>query len=372
MITVLADDITGAAEIAGLCLRYGLQIRFDFDSGIVCIPQTDVWVIASDTRSMSEAKACKRVGEIARFFKNNHIGFIFKKIDSALRGHIIPEIEALLKYIPKKQVYILPANPGNGRIIRNSVYYINEQPLDKTSFAGDPAFPARSSLVKNIIHLPDNEKFILPDIISGKDYSDYAKQINPDILPVGASAFFEAYLQTVYPAAEKTGQTGTSKQRENRLMICGSTHEASRDFIRKATDFDVVEIAVNEVNMLLENSEIFEKRIKEILQVFGRRKRLIVCMEREKADNLVSEGIKYLLAEISKYLLENAWIEELFIEGGATAYACLQANGFSSLVPVREYAQGVVRMEIPVRENLHITIKPGSYSWPEEIFYRSK
>ncbi|MDR1631966.1 MAG: four-carbon acid sugar kinase family protein [Dysgonamonadaceae bacterium] len=375
MITVLADDISGAAEIAGICLRYDLQIHFDFDLGLEHIPQTDVWIIASDTRSMSETKARERTWEIAYFLschcglnpRSSRLDWMFKKIDSALRGHIIPEIDELLNQITKYQVFILPANPGNGRIIRDGVYYINGQPLAQTSFADDPDFPAKSSLVKEIIHLPDNEMIILPDIVDEKDYSDYAKQLTPDILPAGASAFFEACLQTVFPAVKKTARRETPEWGKNRLMICGSTHEASWDFIRKATDFDVFEIAVNEVNTLLENSETFENRLKEILHVFNRRKRLIVCTERKKADAVVSGKIKYLLAAISKYLLEKTPIEELFIEGGATAYACLEANDFLSLVPVYEYAQGVVRMEIPDRENLHLTIKPGSYSWPEKL-----
>ena len=31
MIAVIADDITGAAEIAGVCLRYDLTVSFGID-----------------------------------------------------------------------------------------------------------------------------------------------------------------------------------------------------------------------------------------------------------------------------------------------------------------------------------------------------
>ncbi|MDR0547753.1 MAG: four-carbon acid sugar kinase family protein [Dysgonamonadaceae bacterium] len=371
MITVLADDITGAAEIAGVCLRYGLKVIFDFDFGLKQIPETDVWIIASDTRSMPEAGACERVGEVASFLfcrcgLDPQTHFIFKKIDSALRGHVIPEIETLLKYIHRKQTYILPANPEYGRIIRDGVYYINEKTLVETSFADDPDFPAKSSLVKEIVHLPDNEKFILPDILSEKDYFDYAKQLTSDILPVGASIFFEACLQTRFPLARKV-ERKMMDFGENILMICGSTHETSREFIHNMNNYSLVEIAINEIDTLLSDSEIFIKRIKYALDKYDSQKRLIVCVERKKASPAVSGKIKYLLAKISKYLLENAHIEELYIEGGATAYACFQANGFLSLIPVHEYARGVVRMKIIEKENLYVTIKPGSYVWPEKI-----
>lgn len=366
MITVLADDITGAAEIAGVCLRYELTVTFDFDFNINQLPETDVWIIASDTRSMTEAEACETVRKTARCLKELQVKTVFKKIDSALRGHILPEINALQEYIPVEKIFILPANPESGRIIRKGHYYINETPLHQTAFAGDPDFPAKSSWVKEIIRLPDDENLILPDIVSEKDYSNYAGQLTPTVLPVGASAFFEACLQVFFPWAKKT-ERKRPELGKNRVVICGSTHEANRNFLRSAKDFDVVEIALNEVNLLLENPEIFRKRMSGIQHVFDCQKRLIVCMEREKANPALSEKIKRLLALIANYLLENATVEELFLTGGATAYSCLPASGFSSLVPVYEYARGVVRMEIPARKNLHVTIKPGSYSWSEKI-----
>ncbi|MDR2145168.1 MAG: four-carbon acid sugar kinase family protein, partial [Tannerella sp.] len=115
MLTVLADDVTGAAEIAGVCLRYGLSVTFDFDFNIRRLPSTEVWVIASDTRSMPEKEACDAVRKIARRLKTLKVQAVFKKIDSALRGTVLPEIEALCEYFPAEKILILPGNPETGR-----------------------------------------------------------------------------------------------------------------------------------------------------------------------------------------------------------------------------------------------------------------
>ena len=53
---VIADDITGAAEIAGIAVHYGLQVELLTDVG-GSAPKADVLVVATDTRSLSEADA---------------------------------------------------------------------------------------------------------------------------------------------------------------------------------------------------------------------------------------------------------------------------------------------------------------------------
>jgi uncharacterized protein YgbK (DUF1537 family) len=353
MITVLADDITGAAEIAGICLRFGLSVAFDFDFKIGEVPSADVWIIASDTRSMPEKTACESVQKTALYLKAKGIKHIYKKIDSALRGHIIPEINVLLDLMPYKQTLILPANPEMGRTIRNGIYYIDNLPLNETAFANDPDFPAESATVSEIL-----KKFITPDCISTDNFKTFAQLMDAETLPVGGSAFFETYLQNHFPSATPCRDVArqVSTIGHNILMICGSTHENSKRFIWETKTFDVIEIPKQELEQWTPK------------YIFADRKRILVTVKNDETITISPEKVKLSLARITKELLENYPIEELFIEGGATAYACLQACGISSLVPIEEYARGVVRMRIPGREKLHITIKPGSYPWSEKLF----
>jgi uncharacterized protein YgbK (DUF1537 family) len=59
-------------------------------------------------------------------------------------------------------------------------------------------------------------------------------------------------------------------------------------------------------------------------------------------------------------------IEELLIEGGATAYSIIKKINYRSFIPTEELQPGVVRMRVEGTEDLHLTIKPGSYHWPAE------
>ena len=104
MILVLADDITGAAEIAGVALSYGRRTFLSMGH----IPQdtnnADVIVIATDIRSGDKENAAFVIKRLCRDLKTivseNKTGLtIFKKTDSVLRGHIGTELHILMKHL---------------------------------------------------------------------------------------------------------------------------------------------------------------------------------------------------------------------------------------------------------------------------------
>ena len=379
-LTVLADDVTGAAEIAGVCLRYGLSLTFDFDFNLQRKPSTEVWIIASDTRSLPEEEACETVREIARRLKTLQVKTVFKKIDSALRGHVLPEIEALCEYIPAEKVFILPANPETGRTIQDGMYRINGLPLHQTAFADDPDFPMQTSLVREILHTGARPfppplrggaggEVWTPDVTTKEDYEKYARQVRPGILPLGGSVFFEACVPVFFPSAKPNAVVPQPIRKENSiLMICGSRHEASKQFVRENQTIKRMEIASGFVEELLEDPENLRVWSVGAAFIFKEHKKMVIRVKDEDKNGVSSEKVKELLAKITAELIKRCRIDELLIEGGATARACLQAAGFASLVPVQEYARGVVRFQIPGRENLHLTVKPGSYEWSSKLF----
>jgi uncharacterized protein YgbK (DUF1537 family) len=304
---------------------------------------------------------------------------IFKKIDSALRGHILPEVNALCEYIPVEKVFILPANPETGRTIENGIYRINGQPLHLTAFANDPDFPAQTSVVREILRLTQNDigiEIVTPDILHQDDYQKYAQNLKIknqkskiENLHVGGSLFFEACLQAYFPSAKPDVVASQPVRKESGiLMICGSTHEASKKFIRENRTFRRLEIPSGFVEELLEEPENLRVWITDAVFIFNQHQKLIITVKNESGSLAPSEKVKELLAKITAELIDRCTVDELLIEGGATASACLQAAGFASLIPVQEYARGVVRFQIHEKENLHLTMKPGSYEWSSKLF----
>lgn len=57
----------------------------------------------------------------------------------------------------------------------------------------------------------------------------------------------------------------------------------------------------------------------------------------------------------------------IFIDGGATAAALAQRMRWTEFSVLRELSQGVVTLQPSTGSRLTVTLKPGSYSWPNLI-----
>lgn len=211
MIAVIADDITGAAEVAGVCLRWGIPVSFSLEAKP--IDGSKVMVIATNTRSMTEADAVKETKRLAKSLMDMGVTWLFKKSDSAMRGHVAAELKVLAKKLKKEKMMLVPANPYTGRSIRQGIYYVNGKPLNETSFRDDPEFPANSASVKELLR--ENELkvytgkyaeeqdlksgFNIPDSRTMGDLYAWASLMDDTVLPSGSAAFFEMYLKRNFP-----------------------------------------------------------------------------------------------------------------------------------------------------------------------------
>jgi D-threonate/D-erythronate kinase len=127
VIVVLADDFSGAAELAGLAASRGwsAEVQTSFDAN------SDAEVIAhdADTRQKSELEAVRITREVTRQVIAAKPTWIFKKTDSDLRGHIRAEIEALMIAAGYSECVFIPANPSKGRVIDGGRYLVNGVPM---------------------------------------------------------------------------------------------------------------------------------------------------------------------------------------------------------------------------------------------------
>jgi uncharacterized protein YgbK (DUF1537 family) len=367
MLTVLADDMTGAAEIAGVCLRRGLRVRFDFDFDLRSRPDADVWIIASDTRSLSESEACEAVRRTAQQLMDFRISHLFKKIDSVLRGHIVAEIEVLKAFFPIENILILPANPEAGRIVRYGRYLIRKKTLPYTAFANDPDFPAHTGVVRDLLGLTAQQtEYRTPDLLERSDYSRYP--LTHGTLPAGGSVFFEACLPFYLPMLpmDEVELPAPALFNGPLLVIGGSKQGQSDHFLRRNRRFSSFTFLPDDVRHLL-RPDHFEQQLETIVRAFVRKQKILLSVDPFAQPAAAPDEVKTLLSKFALALVHRCHIREVWIEGGATAYACMQAGGWATLTPVHEYARGVVRMRVSGEVDFYITIKPGSYPWPKNL-----
>ncbi|MDN3669364.1 four-carbon acid sugar kinase family protein [Echinicola jeungdonensis] len=381
MIAVIADDITGAAEIAGVCLRWGIPVSFSLD--VKPVSGAKVMVIASNTRSMKEADAIKESKRLAEALVEMKVDNVFKKSDSVMRGHVAAEMKALAAQFKKEKMMLVPANPYTGRSIRDGIYYVDQKPLNETSFKDDPEFPAASSSVKELLREEElnvctgkfteeqdlKPGFNIPDSKTMGDLYAWASLMDSTVLPSGSAAFFEMYLKRNFPEWMHGQEPDPLSFLGNSLMVAGSTHQNSKNFIDKAVENGtILSLMPKELKSPNAPESGVTKWSDEITKNLKGGDKVIMSAGKEKVTfENSNEVLKTKTAETVAKVLDRVPVRELLIEGGATAFAVIQQLHMGPLLPLQELSPGVVRMKA-VDSDLVLTIKPGSYVWPEAVY----
>ncbi|HRZ97460.1 MAG TPA: four-carbon acid sugar kinase family protein [Paludibacter sp.] len=382
-VLIIADDITGAAEIAGVCLRYGLKVSFGIDA--IPADDTDVKIIATDSRSAIEGDAFQIYQIIANEIFKDSKPFVFKKCDSALRGFILTELSALTDASGLHTVILQPSNPLSGRSIKNGEYFIGDNKIENTGFSFDPDFPTSESSVKNIllsrstrqntlkkIHFGKINKIsepgvYIPDCSSIEDLIKSIELADNETLMCGSAAFFEQILIHKGYKANSIANNQINLPTEF-LLISGSTHPESRIFVEKMknNNFPVRTFPESLLQEKTDEKDI-EEWVNELSEIWNKNNTLILT---PSVSNITFPDSSTILSErmalVVQKLLDNCKIREILLSGGATSYTLLKELNWKTLKPVQELAPGVVRMKVQHTET-YLTLKPGSYPWPEEF-----
>ena len=77
--------------------------------------------------------------------------WVYKKVDSVLRGQVVAELEAMMPQLGLKRALLVPANPALGRTISDGEYFIHGRPIHKTEFARDAEHPRLSPRVLDLM-----------------------------------------------------------------------------------------------------------------------------------------------------------------------------------------------------------------------------
>jgi uncharacterized protein YgbK (DUF1537 family) len=370
MIAVIADDLTGAAELGGIGIRHGLVTEISMT--VNGATDADLLVIAADTRSMGEAAAVEGMTAITRQLRLLKPEWVYKKVDSVLRGHIVAEINAQLEVLGWSSALLAPANPALGRTIRDGHYYVNEAPVHETSFSDDPEFAIRSSDVREMLRAPvairrvgeelPGAGIVLGEVRDGGDLMCWAARSGPEMLTAGGSGFFSALLS----ARQVKGRRAVDAPPSGGpvLIVSGTTFDHSRAAVRRLHQAGgpVSYMPVSGGPVIMDR---WASGVSRLLRDQGR---AVIAIETTDGSLSLSAALlrAVMAAEVGRIMGE-VTIGELIIEGGATAYAILQQLGLRTFYPEEELAPGVIRMSALSAPGLYITVKPGSYQWPERI-----
>ncbi|TFD62552.1 four-carbon acid sugar kinase family protein [Cryobacterium suzukii] len=153
---VVADDYTGAADLAGMLVRVGVTTvqLLGVPLEEAEIPYAECLIISLKSRTMPTELAVAESVAAARWLSQRGAKQIYYKycstFDSTATGNIGPVTDALAHEVGAKLTVICPAVPENGRTVYQGNLFVHEKPLAESSMKDHPLTPMTDS---NLIRL---------------------------------------------------------------------------------------------------------------------------------------------------------------------------------------------------------------------------
>ncbi len=380
MIAVIADDFTGAAEIGGVGLRHGLNVVIE--TKVEKDEEADLLIIAADTRTLSPDCAVKEIKRLTKELLELNPQYIFKKLDSVLRGNIAEELDAQLEISGKKKAIIIAGNPNFKRLIRGGIYYVDDKPLAETSFVKDTEYSIHSSSVIELVGagrqnltsasvdqpIPDLG-LVIGDVTNKQDMEKWSELVDNETIAAGGAGFFDILLDKEFKKLDNNIES-ECKLGEKTLYVFGSAYPKTNELIQSIKDSNVF---ISNMPEGIYWEKDFKKSLmlkwaNEIVQQIEDKKRVIITINHSGSNEKdIAIRIRETVGKLVKIIVDLVEFDDMLIEGGATAAVIFKSLNITRLYPFNEIQPGVIQMNVAGYPRLSITTKPGSYVWPKEI-----
>ena len=154
---VIADDFTGATDIAGFLVNNGLPtVQLNGVADIVLPASIQAVVVSLKSRACPADEAIDLSLNALRYLRNLGCKQYFFKycstFDSTSKGNIGPVTDALLRELGESFTVICPALPVNQRTVYNGYLFVNGVPLNESGMRNHPLNPM---LDANLMRLMD-------------------------------------------------------------------------------------------------------------------------------------------------------------------------------------------------------------------------
>lgn len=384
-IGIIADDLTGANDTSLQLFLRGCktQVAFGEDISIDENLKTEVFAMSTESRNVDSKTAHEKVLNASEnILKKYNFEYLYKKIDSVLRGNIAVETYTLIESLEYDAAIIFPAFPNEGRTTIGGFHLVKGTPLQRTEVSRDPACPITESNILNLLksQLPEElfntidlisldvvmkgagpiltklndliskgKKLIVADAVSTTDLEQIALAVTKSsykILPVGSAGAAQALGKIWHPNSEEDTSSSISLPKLPKLIVSGSATDLTASQIKRLQDNDDLE---NTYFIAIKPQNIFSNDYEETAQ------RIINNLVKENTVIIHSSELIENTEELSSLLIENELTRESFISkicdylaavtrcvlseketilitvGGETSYKCCRAIGSKNL-----------------------------------------
>lgn len=153
---VIADDFTGATDIAGFLTANGLRtLQLNGVPAADLQVEADAVVISLKSRSCPPQEAVDDSLAALAWLQARDCAQVFFKycstFDSTAKGNIGPVTDALLDALGEDFTVICPVLPVNGRTIYNGYLFVNDVPLNESGMRNHPVTPMTDANIMRVM-----------------------------------------------------------------------------------------------------------------------------------------------------------------------------------------------------------------------------
>lgn len=397
---IIADDFTGALDTGVQFSKFGIRTM------VTAVSETDlnkvdkeldVLVIDTESRYLTFEEAYQRLKNIIIAAQNADIPYIYKKVDSALRGNISAEIKAILDFSSKQTIPFLPAYPEMERVVIDGHLFIDEQLVSDSIFAHDPYEPVTESnislrlkkegdidttLVKNSYIPHEATGLLLFDSTSDADLKKQLTALDErDLLPIsiGCAGFAKVLSQHLFNKHELIDYHLEAPI----VVISGSVNDITKKQIEYAEEKKFPRLSLTVDQLLTTNyweSKQGRRDIKHYLDLIEEHSLVVFETLSDKTmqqikqiettsasdDSTIRFNIGQSLGLLTKSLWENHSKGTFLFTGGDTLFQSMKVLGVNDIQPLVEMSTGVVLSSIKWKEKeIQVITKSGGFGHQE-------
>lgn len=370
---LIADDFTGALDTGVKFSEAGMRtvVSTNVELDPTVYQENTVLALCVPTRHLCAQDAYRAVRVIVERL-SGQVDIIFKKTDSALRGNIGAELQAMLDGSGGRTLAYLPALPAMNRVTLGGIQYIDGKPVSQTAFGRDPFDPVKDDSVLALItrqcsarvrsvavgHMPEfSEKGDTIYVFDSLTQDDICRSVRGlrDAgqlrLIAGCAGLAEAL--THMEGGEHC--THRAELKKGLLVVCGSVNPISLRQMDEAERRGVPRIHLP-AEFLLNDGPVSEGKNKHIYDAVAETCRLHdkVLIDSCQAPNepmllassaqleQLRQRISARLGQLLGALLVENMDKRLMIIGGDTLLGFMTAIRCTELTPQRELEAGMV------------------------------
>lgn len=380
---IIADDFTGANDSIARFAAAGARTVTLFDAQLPKerLASFEAVAYSVNSRGLTHNKAYRINRDVFQGLPPAAGDLIYKKMDSALRGNLGVELEAVLDEVgPETTVLVAPALPANQRITVGGYQLLNGIPVHETEMARDPVTPVREAHLPTLLtqtcryqvgtlplgtvcngvaaisaavreQITAGCRIVVADATRDEHLDWLARTITTaglKLLPCGTAGLAGAMARQLFPVAAAPGLPDLSTAGRVAALIGSKSRQAGLQIDRALTELPRLVEAVARRTALgtREQREAEVSRISNwaAATLTGDGRGLLVRFDNDPTvdpETLDAQALSEGMGELARKLVENSGINILYLSGGDIAAAAVRALDGWGLAVEAELDAGV-------------------------------